>query len=43
MKKFLKNFGIILLVMYFMIANYCKFKKGLGLEVTNCSCEIKNN
>lgn len=41
MKEYLKTFGIVLLVMYFMIANYCKFKDGLGFEVKNCSCQLK--
>lgn len=37
----IKNVGIGLLICYFMIANYCKFKDGLGLEVKNCACQLK--
>lgn len=41
MKEYLKRIGIILLILYFGIANYCKFKNGLGLDVKNCSCQVK--
>lgn len=41
MKEYLKLIGIILLILYFMVANYCKFKDGLGFDVKNCSCRLK--
>lgn len=41
MKKYLKTLGIILLVLYFSIANYCKFKAGMGINTNNCGCELK--
>lgn len=41
MKEYLANIGIVLLVLYIGIANYCKFKDGLGLEVKNCNCQLK--
>lgn len=41
MKECLYNIGIVLLVLYIGIANYCKFKEGLGLDTKNCSCQLK--